>query len=411
MKSLAAMLVLFVGTALAEEDLAALVRDLGSEDFAAREAATLRLAEIGEPARELLEQARSSVDAEVQMRASKILAMLDARRRIDEEYEAARKAFAGTTAEDAARRVWLDALYAAAIGDEHRIAELFVHGKAPVRFWDSARHCSLSMLVDLTWVEVIPARRLGWLGEPLGPDDVLVLAATPEDVPAPEAVPESYVREPRGLFLRRVGEAWKIEAVASISAEPFIPYGEEAKSEAERKEWAAGLATISVLTGKRDGVSCYGLAQALDAVGDFEAAIRAFERCQSTGQWPDYCIVHRYFDLMRLGRRAEAVRALAEEPGPGSCEYLRKVITWLRHDLTTEKLLEYAQGQGSYEAESVHYYLGMERLIAGDLDAAREHLTLCATEASGCYEQTFAADALWLLERPEEAETPSGDAH
>ncbi|GEM_PF-5638619 len=413
MKSLSAtVLLLVLGMALAEDDIAALVQELGSEDFATRDAATQRLVEIGEPARAHLEQAVSSSDAEVRMRAGRVLAVLDARRRVDQEYEAARKAFGGATREDAARRAWLDVLYLVARGDDERLAPSFVSGAAPTRFWESARLCPLSATVDLSWVEVIPSRRLGWLGIDIGPEDVLVMGAVPEEVPDPEAVPESYVREPRALVLTPAGDGWKVRAVPPLERLADGAYDDLARTETQRREWAAGARLVVTLASQHNGIMSYGLAQALDAVGDFEAAIRAYERCQPTGQWPDYCIVHRYFDLMRLGRRGDAARVLREEPGGGSCEYLGNVIRWLRGEMAAEALQKYVEGQGSYEAESFYYYLGMERVIAGDVERAKEHLTRCAAQAGGCYEQEFAADALWLLERgPEEEDARPGEGH
>ena len=411
MKSLAATLLLLLGIAFAEDDLGALVRDLGSEDFATRDTASQRLMEIGEPGRALLEAARSSPDAEVQMRAGRILVVLDARRQIDAEYQAARKAFGGTTSEDAARRVWLDVLCHVACSEDEELAGLFASGEAPKSFWESARHCPLSATVDLSWVEVIPSRRLGWLGIDVGPNDVLVMGAVPDEVPDPESVPETYVREPRALVLTPSGDDWKVRAVPPPDRLGDPAYDDLARTETQKREWAAGSHMVATLASSHNGISSYSLAQALDAVGDFEAAIRAFERCQPTGQWPDYCIVHRYFDLMRLGRRGDAARVLREEPGGGSCEYLLNVIRWLRGEMTTEALTKYAEGQGSYESESYYYYLGMERLIAGDVDRAREHLSRCATQAGGCYEQDFAADALWLLDAHEEETLPSGEHH
>lgn len=410
MKSLAAT-ILLLGIAFAEDDLAALVRDLGSEEFERRDAATRRLIEIGEPGRALLEAARSSPDAEVQMRSGRILAVLDARRRIDAEYQAARKGFGGATSEDAARRVWLDVLYHVARGEDEELAGLFVSGEAPASFWESARHCPLSATVDLSWVEVIPSRRLGWLGIDVGSNDVLVMGAIPDEVPDPESVPETYVRGPRALVLTPSGEDWKVRAVPPPDRLVDPAYDDLARTETQKREWAAGSRMVATLASSHNGISSYSLAQALDAVGDFEAAIRAFERCQPTGQWPDYCIVHRYFDLMRLGRRGDAARVLREEPGGGACEYLLNVIRWLRGEMTTEALTKYSEDRGSYESESLYYYLGMARLIAGDMERAREQLSRCASQAGGCYEQDFAEGALWLLERSPEEEAPPGEGH
>lgn len=411
MKSLVATLVLLLGTAFAEEDLAALVRDLGSEDFATRDAATQRLTEVGEAARALLEEARSSPDAEVRMRATRILALLDTRRVIDAEYETARKAFSGDSPEDAARRVWLDVLYLAARGEEGKLAPLIAPGGPAPSFWASARGLPLSTLVDLSWVEVIPSRRLGWLECEFGPKDVLVVAAVPTGGLGGEVHDGARLHELRALSLSPSGSRWKVRQVVRIDSDLFIPYEAEAPTDRDGREWAVGVQTVSLLASGASGVSCYRLAQALDGVGDFEAAIRAFERCQSTGQWPDYCIVHRYFDLMRLGRREDAVRVLGEEPGAGSCAYIGKVAAWLRGELKTEDVLEYAQKSGAYEAESVHYYLGMERLLAGDLEAAKAHLARCAAEGGGCYERTFAADVLWLLKESEARDRNRGEGH
>ncbi|MEK7866147.1 MAG: hypothetical protein AAB434_05645 [Planctomycetota bacterium] len=411
MKSLAATLLFLTGAALAEDDLAALVRDLGSENYDTRDAATVRLTEIGEPARALLEAARSSVDAEVRLRAGRVLAVLDVRRRVDQEYEVAREAFDSATREDAARLAWLEVLRLVARGEDDRLAPQFASGAAPARFWESARYCPLAAIVDLSWVEVVPSRRLGWLGLDVGPNDVLVMGAVPEEVPDPESVPETYVREPRALLLRPVGEDWRVRLAPPSGRLVHPAYDELARTESQKREWAAGALTVETLASGHNGIMSYGLAQALDAVGDFQGALRAFARCQPTGQWPDYCIVHRYFDLMRLGRRGDAARVLQEEPGGGSCEYLLNVIRWLRGEMTAEDLQKYAEGQGAYETESFYYYLGLERLIAGDVDRAKEHLTRCAEQGGGCYEQDFAADALWLLERGQEEQIPSGEGH
>lgn len=237
------------------------------------------------------------------------------------------------------------------------------------------------------------------------------MAAVPDEVPDAETVPETYVREPRALVLTPVGHGWKVRHVPSSERLVDAAYDELARTETQKREWAAGSLTVATLASAHNGIMSYGLAQALDAVGDFEAAIRAYERCQPTGQWPDYCIVHRYFDLMRLGRKEEAARVLLEEPGGGSCEYLENVIRWLLGEMTTKALGEYVEGQGSYESESFYYYLGMERLIAGDIERAKEHLARCAAEAGGCYEQDFAEGALWLLERRPEEEAPPGEGH
>ena len=52
-----------------ESEVAKLVRQLGDDDFAKREAASKHLTEIGEPALEALQAARKSNDAEVRRRA------------------------------------------------------------------------------------------------------------------------------------------------------------------------------------------------------------------------------------------------------------------------------------------------------------------------------------------------------
>src|SRR5262245_38530451 len=54
----------------------ALVRDLGSERFAAREAASDRLARIGLPAFSALEEASRHSDREIRFRAERILTLI-----------------------------------------------------------------------------------------------------------------------------------------------------------------------------------------------------------------------------------------------------------------------------------------------------------------------------------------------
>ena len=59
-----------------EAALARLIKQLGHDDFDKREAATKRLAEIGEPALDALRQATTSDDAEVRMRAEQIATVI-----------------------------------------------------------------------------------------------------------------------------------------------------------------------------------------------------------------------------------------------------------------------------------------------------------------------------------------------
>src|SRR5262245_21772657 len=56
-----------------------IIRQMGSDDYFEREAASKELAAIGEPAREALEKAANGNDAEVQRRASKLVEALDAK--------------------------------------------------------------------------------------------------------------------------------------------------------------------------------------------------------------------------------------------------------------------------------------------------------------------------------------------
>ncbi len=408
MKSISAAIVaclLFASPAFADDDLAALVHDLGSEDFAVREAATQRLLAVGEPGRALLEQARGSADAEVRMRAERVLGVFDARRQLDADVVAARKAFAG----DAARSEWLEALYLAARDDRASLAAHFADGKAPTAFWESARHCPLSLLADLTWVEAIPAKRMGWIEGGIDPGDIVVMGAMPvaEDR---DALPDSCVPEPRALVLEPSGGGWRVRRAAPATIVGGA-WSDLAHSDEEKAEWAVGVLTVQALWSQGNGVTYYDLAQGLDAVGDFEGAIRAYARCQPTGQWPDYCIVHRHFDLMRLGRKEEAAKVLREQPGAGGIEYLSNVIRWLRGEMTLEALKAWAKEQGSYEQDSLEYYFGMERLLAGDAAAARGHLTWCADHGSGCYEAKFAHDALELLDRRHVDSRPAGEPH
>jgi WD40 repeat protein len=60
-------------------ELARLIRQLGDDDFEAREAATARLKEIGEPALPVLQKALASNDAEVRRRAETIVAAIEDR--------------------------------------------------------------------------------------------------------------------------------------------------------------------------------------------------------------------------------------------------------------------------------------------------------------------------------------------
>ena len=62
--------------AAGEAQIAGLIRDLGSERFAAREAASDRLARIGLPALEALEQASRHADREIRFRAEQVLVLV-----------------------------------------------------------------------------------------------------------------------------------------------------------------------------------------------------------------------------------------------------------------------------------------------------------------------------------------------
>ena len=78
-------LLLLAGVAVAadvaiEEEIASLVRDLGSPRYKTRERASKRLWEIGQPARSALEAAAKSKDPEVAMRAETLLRRIGRKR-------------------------------------------------------------------------------------------------------------------------------------------------------------------------------------------------------------------------------------------------------------------------------------------------------------------------------------------
>jgi HEAT repeat protein len=60
-----------------DKEIARLVKQLGDDDFDKREEATARLKEIGEPALDALDKAKSSRDAEVRRRAEEIVPIIE----------------------------------------------------------------------------------------------------------------------------------------------------------------------------------------------------------------------------------------------------------------------------------------------------------------------------------------------
>src|SRR5438552_2008573 len=60
-----------------DAEIARLVKQLGDDDFYKREAASKRLAEIGEPAFDALHKAETSDDLEVRHRAENIVAVIE----------------------------------------------------------------------------------------------------------------------------------------------------------------------------------------------------------------------------------------------------------------------------------------------------------------------------------------------
>jgi hypothetical protein len=73
---LAASLALLLGQTAGADEIGRLVRQLGSDRFEEREAASLRLEEIGGPALPALEKAAGSPDAEIRWRASELVKIL-----------------------------------------------------------------------------------------------------------------------------------------------------------------------------------------------------------------------------------------------------------------------------------------------------------------------------------------------
>jgi WD40 repeat protein len=69
--------VLFVAVPPDDKEIARLVKQLGDDDFDQREAATLRLQAIGEPALDALHTAKTSADAEVRRRAADIVVVIE----------------------------------------------------------------------------------------------------------------------------------------------------------------------------------------------------------------------------------------------------------------------------------------------------------------------------------------------
>src|SRR5438309_2064580 len=74
---LALSFVAVVAAAPDDAEIARLVKQLGDDEFMKREDATTRLKEIGEPALDALQQAKTSNDAEVRRRAAEIVAVLE----------------------------------------------------------------------------------------------------------------------------------------------------------------------------------------------------------------------------------------------------------------------------------------------------------------------------------------------
>src|SRR5262245_26027685 len=68
-----------VAVAPDDTEVEGLIKQLGSDKFKEREAATKRLQEIGEPALEALYKAEASADAEVRLRAERIIATIGSR--------------------------------------------------------------------------------------------------------------------------------------------------------------------------------------------------------------------------------------------------------------------------------------------------------------------------------------------
>ena len=98
----------WAGSVVAPEEIAALIRELGSARYKVRERASRRLWEIGEPARSALEQAAKSKDPEVAMRAEALLRDIRAGIRPDWPRECLRLARDFERGSDSARRSALD---------------------------------------------------------------------------------------------------------------------------------------------------------------------------------------------------------------------------------------------------------------------------------------------------------------
>jgi hypothetical protein len=95
--ALLVLVLLFVPVVAAdpEAEIARLVKQLGDDDFDQREAATKRLAEIGEPALDTLRKAAaSSNDAEIRARVARLIAAITARLELAQaRVDAAHKAY------------------------------------------------------------------------------------------------------------------------------------------------------------------------------------------------------------------------------------------------------------------------------------------------------------------------------
>lgn len=179
-------------------DLTVLVEQLGSPDFAERETATRRLAEIGPPALEHLRAALASDDAEVRRRASDVLTRID--RQLDNE-----RTLAPTLVELPAAATSLEAVladlskqtgYAVAFDGSKAAAAAKVTlpaGKVP--FWDAVRKvCDAADLhIASAGGFVAPGPLTDYPGQPsAGGSNTPVVAP-----PRPQATSTSVILEPR----------------------------------------------------------------------------------------------------------------------------------------------------------------------------------------------------------------------
>ncbi|MBI4612133.1 MAG: hypothetical protein HY720_00825 [Planctomycetes bacterium] len=395
----ALLLLLLAGRSAGQEEgqgLAAdLVERLGHPEFEIREEATASLMALGEVARPWLEEAQGSENLEVRARAERVLWVLDARAAVEVEYREALDALAGDDSERTRLlRLYLAILRRAARGEGDPKGEFFPAGGAPGWLREGAPPAEIREFADVSRTLVIPGERLSWLKADLGPGDRLVAASVPLEV----SLVAATAPELRGVFFRgsdagewRAAGALQGDAVTIARATAGPDY------ENQRYEAAAGAYSILSLANPADSVVQYECARALDAVEDYEAALLAFEQCGSLGFWGDYCLVHRYLDLRRLGR-TEGARKVLENAGPPlSLDFMRRVIDYHAGTEDEETLVAWASAAGDYEAGSVWYYVGMERLLGGDAEGAAESLERCAGMAAFSYEKGFARDELAKL--------------